>query len=678
MNKCLDRLLIALYLLLGQEGILLAEEIEEVIVHGTKPFSTIELPRSITVINADDIQNIAATSLTEILAQQANISLTSFSGNSKFTSIDIRGSGDTSGSNVLVLVDGIKMNIADLSGTDFSTIPLENIERIEIIRGANSVRYGGGASHGVINIITKEIKDNYLKLAQKEASFETHSSSLNTIAVSKNQKHTLNIFAQKSNSEGYRENNDLEQGNYLLAYSLQPKINTKIRLNSSFYQDEYQLPSPATLSSLNRRNRKESELSQEGEVKDHLYQLYTIMESSNKEKNNWQTELNVSGKMRDNNYVDGSLDSKPENQRNSITFENYSGLLRTSFIPNTSFSIIIGIESTHGNYEQARDFNPVLNTFNTRNTGKLKTVSGFTLIEYKITSKVNLSTGFRQERTDLRRIINEFEEANCQIFNDPIFGPIEYDCETINLRPGFDYIWENEAYEINLTYSPNISTKLYLIYSEAYRVPNIDELALTNEDFLIPQSSKNIENGLNYSSDSLSVNFAVYYKKTKNEIIFREANNSFSGININFPEPIIRKGAELSSSIEITDAITIKTNIGYTKAETPDKKRIPLVPAVTSNIALNFYATPQLTLNINRNYKSRRLEGNDFFDTRINELPSYTVSNIKLSYQSSDNQLSISTGSNNIFNELYNSTGYGPTVYPAPERNYYGEISYRF
>ena len=79
-----------------------------------------------------------------------------FYGTGKTASVDIRGFGETAPLNVLVLVDGRRVNEIDLSGTDWTQIPIDQIERIEIVRGAGSVLYGDNAVGGVINIITKK------------------------------------------------------------------------------------------------------------------------------------------------------------------------------------------------------------------------------------------------------------------------------------------------------------------------------------------------------------------------------------------------------------------------------------------------------------------------------------------------------------------------------------------
>lgn len=113
------------------------------------------VPHSLTIITARDIENAGTSHLGELLSREAGLHLKSFSGGDKNASVDIRGMGDTAVSNVLVMVDGVRLNESDLSGADLSSVDLSAIERIEILRGGGAVRYGDGAVGGVINIITR-------------------------------------------------------------------------------------------------------------------------------------------------------------------------------------------------------------------------------------------------------------------------------------------------------------------------------------------------------------------------------------------------------------------------------------------------------------------------------------------------------------------------------------------
>ncbi|MFQ5344577.1 MAG: TonB-dependent receptor [Mariprofundus sp.] len=111
--------------------------------------------RPVTVIDRQTIENAHAGSVVDLLKGQANIVIRDTTGVGAKSQVDLGGFGESSSANNVVLIDGRKVNNPDLSGTDWTQIPLDQIERIEIVHGASSVLYGSGAVGGVINIITR-------------------------------------------------------------------------------------------------------------------------------------------------------------------------------------------------------------------------------------------------------------------------------------------------------------------------------------------------------------------------------------------------------------------------------------------------------------------------------------------------------------------------------------------
>ena len=77
----------------------------------------------------------------------------------KSASVDIRGFGETAPLNTLVLVDGRRVNEIDLSGVDWTQIPLDQIERIEIVRGAGSVLYGDNALEAWSTLSPRDLRN---------------------------------------------------------------------------------------------------------------------------------------------------------------------------------------------------------------------------------------------------------------------------------------------------------------------------------------------------------------------------------------------------------------------------------------------------------------------------------------------------------------------------------------
>ena len=104
------------------------------------------------VITAKEIEQRNVTSMQEALQHLPGV----YMDQATQSGIQLRGFGST---DILLLVDGQQMNTTYNGTANLNTIPVENIERIEVLRGAASSIYGGHAVGGVINVITKEAKE---------------------------------------------------------------------------------------------------------------------------------------------------------------------------------------------------------------------------------------------------------------------------------------------------------------------------------------------------------------------------------------------------------------------------------------------------------------------------------------------------------------------------------------
>ena len=112
------------------------------------------LPVGVTVITAADIRNSTAATVPELLRQVPGIQIRDSSG-SPNQQVDLRGFGIFGDQNTLVLLDGQRISENEQASVNWTAIPLSSIERIEILRGSGAVLYGGGATGGTINVITK-------------------------------------------------------------------------------------------------------------------------------------------------------------------------------------------------------------------------------------------------------------------------------------------------------------------------------------------------------------------------------------------------------------------------------------------------------------------------------------------------------------------------------------------
>ena len=129
------------------------QDLDEVVVTATRTARTQdETLASVAVIDRDDIERLQPASLPELLRMGAGTALSNNGGAGKQTTLFLRG---TESDHTLVLVDGMKIGSATSGGAALQDIPVEQIERIEIVRGPFSSLYGSEALGGVIQIFTR-------------------------------------------------------------------------------------------------------------------------------------------------------------------------------------------------------------------------------------------------------------------------------------------------------------------------------------------------------------------------------------------------------------------------------------------------------------------------------------------------------------------------------------------
>ena len=119
-----------------------------------KPLS--QIAANVSVIGREQIESSPSFTLGDLLRTQAGFALfdTSSGFGAHLSGFGMRGFGEKAGT--LVLIDGVVANEAGGGGVFWNAVPLNNIERVEIIRGGASTIYGSGAAAGVINIITRD------------------------------------------------------------------------------------------------------------------------------------------------------------------------------------------------------------------------------------------------------------------------------------------------------------------------------------------------------------------------------------------------------------------------------------------------------------------------------------------------------------------------------------------
>lgn len=188
----------------------MAEKQSPIIVTATRTAQTADDSlASVTVITEEQIKQQQPNDLRDLLASISGIDMTNSGGIGKATSMFMRG---TSSSHVLVMIDGIKVGSATSGNIAFQHIPVNQIERIEIVRGPRSSLYGSEAIGGVIQIFTKKGK------AEEQANIEIGYGSFATNKISagvsgKSGKTTYSINANHLKTNGFNAKDDTETDN---------------------------------------------------------------------------------------------------------------------------------------------------------------------------------------------------------------------------------------------------------------------------------------------------------------------------------------------------------------------------------------------------------------------------------------------------------------------------------
>ncbi len=139
--------------LLASAGAQAQSDAATVVVTATRTTQSIDdALSSLTIITRADIEARQATSVQELLTGEAGVQISNNGGLGKATAVFLRG---TDADQVLVLVDGVKLTSATLGTTAFEYLPVEEIDRIEVVRGPRSSLYGSEAVGGVIQIFTR-------------------------------------------------------------------------------------------------------------------------------------------------------------------------------------------------------------------------------------------------------------------------------------------------------------------------------------------------------------------------------------------------------------------------------------------------------------------------------------------------------------------------------------------
>lgn len=207
--------------LVAQENLNEEQKLEEILVSTNR----IELPfskdsRTITIITAEEIKKSAAPTVADVLQQVAGVDVRRRGTFGTQADLYIRGGGFDQ---TLLLIDGIKVEDAQTGHHTLNlALPVEVIERIEIIKGPAARVYGQNAFTGAINIVTKKNAEEFVSLILRGGSYDQLHPEVTGNLNFENSTHLFHY--SRNTSQGYRFNTDYDNQNIFLKSTLNTQV----------------------------------------------------------------------------------------------------------------------------------------------------------------------------------------------------------------------------------------------------------------------------------------------------------------------------------------------------------------------------------------------------------------------------------------------------------------------
>jgi iron complex outermembrane receptor protein len=648
---------------------------EEVVVTATRDKQeTRKAPANVTVITAEEIQKSGATTVVEVLNKLESIQFRTYSGNSSQAIIDMRGfGGENPFGKTLVMLDGRRMNRTDMSSINWLQMPVNTIERIEIVRGSGSVLYGDAAIGGVINIITKKGKgEPKINASVLMGSYGLHNERIGVTGAT--DKWTYAITGENNFSFGYRDRSkySAQGGGFDVGHSANDLLN--VSLGVSFNKVDYQMPGALTKEQMEQDRRQY----QPGHSDDDGSDKYTNVNLGVKSFwGSWgQLEINFLYGKKDLQMNMASWSSPWFPYAFSDTYVDTYGITPRYILVKEIFGfqnkVIVGVDYYNESYKK--------DLFSDRERTLTKSTADFTREslgyyirdEFSLLKNLILSAGYRYERTEINGSNTDFSNSG-DSFTD-----------TQNT-------YDAEAYEAGLTWLVGKKSKVFTKYSTVYRIPFLDEMAYFNGGGGGFLTNLNEEKGISmeagtefYPLENLKIGLTIFRIDMEDEIQY--VGYYPTGYNQNTGKTR-HDGVEVSLSYLWPKYLKIYGNYTYHTATFENgansKKEMPLVPKHIANAGLEIYLPYNLLLRPEICYVSDAfLSGDD--DNNTEKLEAYTLLNFYVHYKPTIGKLGLTAflGVDNIADVKYSSFGsdygYGASYYPMPGITFKGGLSFEF
>jgi len=616
---------------------------------------------STEIYSSKDIDNSGSTNLYDFLSNNTSITITPSSGNRFSQKIDMRGYGTTNGhQNIIITVDGIRLNNHTSSQQTIGNIILNNIDKIEITKGSGSVVYGDGAMSGAIHIFMKDAYDSYIEL--ETGNYGLSNKSISTSSQSDGLSVNASFEAQEKGGYAIADNTGNKdwgkQTNKAINLNLKATNNTQIQLSLAANNSDYRYAEYQTISQFNANP------SQNGTGRNYAHSVVNSNEYSLGLNTNINSTLSLKVTSTDEEkssetvfYWGSGGIKKDKKTSDSITLK----------YANNNITINSGYSKLYGERKGKSWGSSSFDKLTTKDN------EGYFIQAKQLVNDTTYVAGFRDEKVGyFYNKTSATGNHNLTAYNFGINKKIDG-----NLSMFSNYNKAFQAYDINTAfkYDSGIGDSIF-------------------DGFIKPMTSKTLNVGLDYTNQNSKTKLTLFRSNLNNEIYLHKQNSSDLGTNANLDKSH-KIGIEIDTKHIINPKATIGINYSYIDAiidfenETEDRgdfngKSLPGVSKNTLAANVKFKLDNKSTLTLKHKYRDEAYAEEDFSNTNTEKTKAFNATDLNYAYSHSKD-IKLSLDIENLFKKQhatllgdYNSTG-GNVVYPASyTRNIKLGLTYKF
>jgi iron complex outermembrane receptor protein len=605
-----------------------------VVVTGSRfPSNEALQPIGATVITQDEIRQAGVNDVNQAIRKIGGVFGRQSLDSSPDFALDLRGFGTNSAQNMVIMVDGVRLNENELTSSVLSTIPIDIVERIEITRGGSSVLYGEGATGGVIQIVTRRASQpgTHGSVFGEAGQFRERDVRASLSHVAGNI--SADVAVARQDNGGYRDNSDFKQNS--VSAGLQVSYaggRAGVRVESA--RQDSRLPGSLTL------------------------EQYQADPTDTKTPNDF-------GKLdtdRVNAFVEyrlGAVDLAAElSHREREADSNY----------------YFGDAASVTHYEgRQNQFSPRARWLSGLGSGMLnELVVGIDVIDWKrkTTSDFSLADASQKSKALYVRDELRFDPAHNGRLALGARREI-FDKDYVDAMAGGavdNGSQAQNAWEVQGSYAVLPQVEVYARAGQSYRVANVDENSYrTSLSLLKVQTSHDLELGASWGDSVRKLSARVFRHKLDNEIFYDPT--AFANTNL---DPTRREGVEIDAEAELATGWRASAHLQHVNAkftEGPNAGReMVLVPKNVLTARLTWLPGNGQTADVGAQWVDRQRYGSDFDNSCAARMPSFVTFDVRYAVKLGPWEVAVS--GLNLADRRYYSNAYGcqTGIYPSDGR----------